>query len=348
MVLRDDSKPYLCVSYNQGLKKLLFIRFSSIGDIVLTTPVVRCVSKQLPGAEVHYLTKTAFAGILKSNPYIHKVHLLDDDVNETLSRLKSERFDFVVDLHHNIRSSRFRMGLGVPNAAFPKLNIEKWLLVNLKWNRMPDIHIVDRYFKTVAGLGVKNDGEGLDYFIPESDRIDLNILPEPYRRGYIAMVIGAQHATKRMPAVRLNEVASKLKLPIVLLGGKDDFQNGEVILKGNESTVFNACGKFNLNQSASLVHDARVVITHDTGLMHIAAAFRKRIVSLWGNTVPAFGMTPYLPSASKGSHVFEVEGLGCRPCSKIGYDTCPKVHFKCMTEIDVDAVVRKAHDMFNE
>ncbi|MFM7767899.1 MAG: glycosyltransferase family 9 protein [Bacteroidota bacterium] len=333
-------------THTDTLKKLLFIRFSSIGDIVLTTPVVRCVSSQLQGVEVHYLTKPSFAGILKSNPYIHKVHELHEDVNQMLNQLKAEQFDFVVDLHHNIRSSRFRLGLGVPSAAFPKLNIQKWLLVNLKWNRMPDMHIVDRYFKTVESLGVRYDGAGLDYFIPETDRVDFRVLPETHRSGYVAMVIGAQHATKRMPASRLNELAAKLKLPVVLLGGKDDHQSGEEIAKGNESNVINLCGKYNLNQSASLVHDAKVVIAHDTGLMHIAAAFRKKIISLWGNTVPDFGMTPLLPSGIGASHIFEVEGLACRPCSKIGYDKCPKGHFKCMTEIDLDAVVRKAHDLF--
>jgi ADP-heptose:LPS heptosyltransferase len=300
----------------------------------------------LDGVEIHYLTKPAFSGILKSNPYINKVHELDNDLQSTIQKLKSERFDFVADLHHNIRSIRVRRGIGAPNAAFPKLNIEKWLLVNLKWNRMPDMHIVDRYFKTVADIGVKNDGAGLDYFIPEMDRVDLNVLPDKHRDGFVAMVIGAQHATKRMPANRLNELASKLHLPVVLLGGKDDYEQGEVIVRGNESMVFNACGKFNLNQSASLVRDSRLVITHDTGLMHIAAAFRKRIISLWGNTVPAFGMTPYLPDGVGESYIFEVQGLGCRPCSKIGFNQCPKSHFKCMQEIALEDVVSKVHKLF--
>lgn len=340
--LSHDSKPYLC----EVMKKILVIRFSSIGDIILTTPVVRCLSKKYPKSEIHYLTKASFSAILDSNPYISKVHVLQDDLSLTVEALKAERFDFVVDLHHNFRSIRFRRGLGVPGAAFPKLNIEKWLLVNLKWNRMPDIHIVDRYFKTVESLGVRNDGEGLDYFIPESDRIELSILPESHRSGYVAMVIGAQHATKRMPAMRLNELVVKLNIPVVLLGGKDDFLSGQEIVKGNEVNVINLCGKYNLNQSASLVHEARVVVTHDTGLMHIAAAFRKNIISLWGNTVPAFGMTPYLPSGSGSSHVFEVEDLSCRPCSKIGYDKCPKGHFRCMKDIDLDHVARKVLDMF--
>ncbi len=307
---------------------------------------MRAVHQQIPGSEIHYLTKPAFAGILRSNPHVHQVHEYGDNMNALLETLRKERFDFVVDLHHNLRSTRIRSALAVPSKAFPKLNIEKWLLVNFKWNRMPDMHIVDRYFKTVESLGVRYDGEGLDYFIPEPDRVDLNSLPESHRSGYVAMVIGAQHATKRMPAQRLNELAANLKLPVVLLGGKDDYESGELIANGNESNVINLCGKFNLNQSASLVHDARVVIAHDTGLMHIAAAYRKKIVSIWGNTVPAFGMTPFLPTGAGESHIFEVEGLTCRPCSKIGYDECPKGHFKCMNGIDLSNVVRKAHDLF--
>lgn len=315
---------------------------------MLTTPVVRCMARQLVGCELHFLTKPAFEGVIASNPYVTKVHLLDADLQQTIRKLKNEKFDFVVDLHHNLRSKRVLMGLGVSGSAFPKLNIEKWLLVNLKWNRMPDMHIVDRYFKTVESFGVRYDGEGLDYFIPEKDRIDLNALPESHRNGYVAMVIGAQHATKRMPSLRLKELAAKLNLPVLLLGGNDDYLNGEVIVQSNESNVLNLCGKYNLNQSASLVHDARVVITHDTGLMHIASAFRKKIISLWGNTVPDFGMTPFVPDGVGASYIFEVEGLKCRPCSKIGYDKCPKGHFRCMMDMNLDDVARKAHDLFYE
>lgn len=307
---------------------------------------MRAVHQQIAGSEIHYLTKPAFAGILHSNPYVHRVHEYGDDINALLETLRNERFDFVVDLHHNLRSARIRSALGVQSKAFPKLNIEKWLLVNLKWNRMPDIHIVDRYFKTVVDLGVKNDGEGLDYFIPEHDRVNLNELPSSHHNGYVAMVIGAQHATKRMPAERLRELVLKLDLPVVLLGGKGDVANGEIICNGIESTVFNACGKYNLNQSASLVHDSRVVVAHDTGLMHIAAAFRKKIVSIWGNTVPTFGMAPYLPTGTGASHVFEVQGLGCRPCSKIGFDKCPKTHFNCMAQIDLDSIAKQVKKLF--
>ena len=318
------------------MKKILIIRFSSIGDVVLTTPVIRCVKQQL-AVEVHYLTKASFAGLLESNPYVDRVHTIDKDVDHALvQKLRAEQFDFVIDLHNNLRTLRLKSALKVPSKSFPKLNVQKWLLVTFKVRRMPDVHIVDRYLETVKHLGVENDGEGLDYFIPEGSLVELNRLPETHASGYVAVVIGGQHATKMMPLAKLIEVCHALKSPVVLLGGPEDAAKGEAILDAIGPQVFNACGKFKLDESASLVQQALWVITHDTGLMHVAAAFKKRIVSVWGNTVPELGMHPYLPDA--GSKMVEIKNLSCRPCSKIGFSKCPKKHFHCMNH-DVDDIV---------
>lgn len=318
------------------MKKILIIRFSSIGDVVLTTPVIRCVKQQL-AVEVHYLTKASFAGLLESNPYVDRVHTIDKDVDHALvQKLRAEQFDFVIDLHNNLRTLRLKSALKVPSKSFPKLNVQKWLLVTFKVRRMPDVHIVDRYLETVKHLGVENDGEGLDYFIPEGSVVDVNSLPETHASGYVAVVIGGQHATKMMPLAKLIEVCHALKSPVVLLGGPEDAAKGEAILDAIGPQVFNACGKFKLDESASLVQQALWVITHDTGLMHVAAAFKKRIVSVWGNTVPELGMHPYLPDA--GSKMVEIKNLSCRPCSKIGFSKCPKKHFHCMNH-DVDDIV---------
>ena len=318
------------------MKKILIIRFSSIGDVVLTTPVIRCVKQQL-AVEVHYLTKASFAGLLESNPYVDRVHTIDKDVDHALvQKLRAEQFDFVIDLHNNLRTLRLKSALKVPSKSFPKLNVQKWLLVTFKVRRMPDVHIVDRYLETVKHLGVENDGEGLDYFIPEGSVVELNRLPETHASGYVAVVIGGQHATKMMPLAKLIEVCHALKSPVVLLGGPEDAAKGEAILDAIGPQVFNACGKFKLDESASLVQQALWVITHDTGLMHVAAAFKKRIVSVWGNTVPELGMHPYLPDA--GSKMVEIKNLSCRPCSKIGFSKCPKKHFHCMNH-DVDDIV---------
>lgn len=322
--------------------KILIIRFSSIGDIVLTTPVVRCVHKQL-GAEVHYLTKRNFKGIVENNPFIKKVWTIEKDVSEISTDLKAENFDYVIDLHKNLRSLQVKRALPTKSFVFHKLNVEKWLMVNFKINRLPNTHIVDRYMKTVETLGVKNDGAGLDYFIPEKDEVDISTLNAPPQ--YIAFVIGAAHATKRLPPQKIVEICNGIHLPVLLLGGKDDLETSQFIENQTIGKVINLCGKLNLNQSASVVKQAKSVISHDTGLMHIAAAFRKDIVSVWGNTIPEFGMTPYMPTDGtsqylrEGSKIFEVNNLKCRPCSKIGFDTCPKGHFRCMNEQNTEGVI---------
>jgi len=331
---------------NLKLYKFLIIRFSSIGDIVLTTPVIRCLKQQLPGAKVHYLTKKAFSSILEPNPYIDKLHLLDDDLQKTIGLLKAEKYDYIIDLHHNLRTLRVKMGLGVKSFSFDKLNSEKWLLTTLKINRLPAIHIVDRYLATLETFGVKNDGCGLDFFIPEKDRINRESLPESHRKGYIGLVTGATYATKQLPVEKLDELCRLINLPVILLGGPTDKETGEKLALAHSNT-FNACGKYTLAQSADILRQAEMVITHDTGLMHIAAAFQKPVISIWGNTIPEFGMGPYFGTAPGSvSRVFEVKNLSCRPCSKIGYKKCPKGHFNCMQLQDISAVAGIVNSYF--
>lgn len=319
--------------------KFLIIRFSSIGDIVLTTPVIRCLKKQVLTAEIHYLTKAAFAPLIDSNPYIDKAHYVQDNLENVIEQLKQEDFDYIIDLHHNLRSLKVKRALAKPAFAFPKLNIEKWLLTALHINRLPDIHIVDRYLLTVAGFGVKNDGAGLDYFIPEQDRITEKDIPTAHHAGYIAVVIGAALPTKKLPLHKLQALCAVIQHPILLLGGKEDQADGAAIAAADPIKIYNAAGKFNLNESADLVRRARVVITHDTGLMHIAAAFNKPIVSVWGNTIPGFGMSAYFSNKSIADIRVEKLGLSCRPCSKIGYKKCPRKHFKCMESISTEELV---------
>ena len=317
--------------------KILIVRFSSIGDIVLTTPVPRCIKSQLENAEVHYVTKAQYQSIVETNPYIDKVFLLKDDLNELIIELKKENYDVVLDLHNNLRTRILKWKLGVRSYSFNKLNIEKWLMVNFKINKLPDEHIVDRYLSTAKSLGIKNDALGLDYFIPEKDEVPWDWFPETHRNGYVAYAIGAQHETKKLPVHRMIELCKKIRRPIVLLGGKEDFKNAEEVQRafenGNSDTIiFNACGKFNLNQSADIVRKSDVIFSHDTGLMHIAAALKKEVYSIWGNTIPAFGMYPYRTKY----HSLENKNLDCRPCSKIGFQKCPKGHFKCMNELAFD------------
>ena len=317
--------------------KILVLRFSSIGDIVLTTPVVRQLKMQVPQAQVHFATKPAYAGLFEASPYVDKLHLLRGSLAELVRELRAERFDFVVDLHNNLRSRLIRLQLlGVLGRSFDKLNWQKWLLVNTKLNYLPAVHIVDRYRGAAAPLGIRDDGGGLDYFIPPGQEVEVaTTLPTGFAPGqYVAVAIGAQHATKRLPVEKLIELMARLApRPVVLLGGPEDESTGHLIEQASAATtlVFNGCGQFSLHQSASLLRQAQFVVSHDTGLMHIAAAFNKQIFSVWGNTVPEFGMYPYRTAFE----ALQVPGLACRPCSKIGFAQCPQGHFKCMREQDL-------------
>ena len=320
--------------------KFLIIRFSSIGDIVLTTPVVRCLRKKYPSAVIHYLTKKKFAVILQSNPYLDKVVLLEDDLKKNIEEIERENYDHIIDLHHNLRTLRIKNAIReIPFHSFHKLNIKKWIYTNFKINLMPHKHIVDRYMATVSKLGVVNDGLGLDYFIPENERLKKDDIPFSHSQGYVAIAIGAAHNTKKLPVEKLKELVEKIQYPIILLGGKEDFLNGEKIAESDPVKIYNSCGKFSLNESADIVSNATLVISHDTGMMHIAAAFKKNILSVWGNTVPSFGMVPYQTMYE----VFQVNKLWCRPCSKTGFDKCPLGHFKCMKNQSMDAIAERTH-----
>jgi len=317
------------------LKKILIIRFSSIGDIVLTTPVVRCLKQQIDNAEIHYITKKQYAPILETNPYIDKIHVITNKVSEVLPQLSRENFDLIIDLHKNFRSCGIRINLRKKSYSFKKLNLKKWLVVRTGIDLLPDVHIVDRYFEAVRNIGATNDHQGLDYFIPQDDQLNIIDLPAPFNTGFVAFVIGGKHNTKILPVEKTISIINKIDKPLILLGGEEDKDRGERIVQSCTGEVLNLCGQYNINQSASIIQMADIVITHDTGLMHIAAAFKKKIVSVWGNTIPAFGMYPYLPESDQTrSTIIEVEGLRCRPCSKLGFEKCPKGHFDCMNKIN--------------
>ncbi len=346
--------------------RILILRFSSIGDIVLTTPVMRCIKNVHPDAHITYVTKKGFAAMLEVNPYIDKVIALDNNWTEIKTSLQTEAFDHIIDLHHNLRSKRLCRGLQGQYKAFNKLNIQKWLLVNFKINRLPSIHIVDRYMEAASNLSISNDGKGLDYFIPSSTEVPL--LPNT---PFVALAIGGQHATKRLPDNKLAELIQQIEHPVVLLGGKEEMDTAVMLSEQFPNQVaFNYCGAISLNQSALVLTKSCGLLTHDTGMMHIAAALSIPILSVWGNTVPEFGMWPYFKAeplsyaapliedgkadetfgkpgvtAESRSEMFEVAGLSCRPCSKIGHKECPKGHFNCMILQDTTAMADRLNQL---
>lgn len=315
-----------------AIKKILIIRFSSIGDIVLTSPIVRCAANQL-GAEVHFLTKTSFESVVSQNPFISKVYTIQEKVSEVIDDLQSEGYDHIIDLHKNIRSKRVIRKLGKPYSSFDKLNIQKWLFTAFKLNFLPDKHIVDRYFEGVSHLGIKNDHAGLDHFIRPEDEALALAYKQDYS-SYAVLVLGANYYTKRIPLELAGRIIQNCPLPMLILGGKD-VQEEATKLQASYPSCINLAGKISLGESAGYVKHATEVHTSDTGLMHMAAAFKRKIYTYWGSTTPVFGMYAYLPENAPNRVDKQVVGLKCQPCSKLGHQSCPKKHFKCMMEQEV-------------
>jgi len=316
--------------------KILIIRFSSIGDIVLTSPVIRCIKNQLANSEIHYLTKHTFKEILTANPYISKVYSIENEVSEVMDALTKEHYDLIIDLHDNVRSHQVSLTLKVKTYRYNKQRFKRFLLTQFKINLLNN-HIVDRYFSAVKKLNIINDGKGLDYFIPEQDEIPPSKLPFTHMAGYCVVVVGAKHFTKTIPLDKLKEICEKITIPIMLIGGAEDAYAGLQIEAVDKFKIYNACGNFNINQSASIIKKAKFVITGDTGMMHIATALNKRVISIFGGTEKRLGFTPY--NNSSNNVMIENTNLTCRPCHKHGLSACPKGHFKCMNELDMQKVI---------
>ncbi len=316
--------------------KILIIRFSSIGDIVLTSPVIRCLKMQVANSELHFLTKSSFSEIVSSNPFITKVFAINKEISEVRDVLVKEHYDIIIDLHDNLRSRQASTLLKVKTLRYNKQRFKRFLLTQFNINLLNN-HVVDRYFSATKNLNVLYDGKGLDYFIPEQDEIAASNLPFTHLAGYCILVIGAKHFTKRIPQEKLTELCTKITMPIILIGGIEDAYLGAQLEAIDKYKIYNACGNLRINQSASIIKKAKFVITPDTGMMHIAAAFNKRIISIFGGTEKRLGFTPFQNNAS--SVMIENTTLSCRPCHKHGLDKCPKSHFKCMQDIDMQKII---------
>lgn len=327
--------------------RLLIIRLSSIGDIVFTTAAIRCAKEQIPGVEIHFLTKKSLKAVTEANPYIDHFHYHDNNLAETIANLKAAKIDQVIDLHNNFRTFRIKKALGLPSHTYRKLSLQKWILTRFGINLLPDTHIVQRSLDPLKELGVQNDGKGMDYFIPANISLKSNDLPTAHQAGYIALVIGASYATKRMPVQQLKELCALIPVPIILIGGKEDTIVGEEVANVDPIKIYNACGKFNLHESALLVKGARMVISNDTGFLHIACAFHKKTIAIWGATSPLLQVAPYYAKSDlqSGQEMFFnaiVPNLPCQPCSKYGTKKCPQGHFACMKKQDLHFIAEKA------
>jgi heptosyltransferase-2 len=282
-----------------------------------------------------------------ANPYLHSVHCLEDTIDATVAPLKKLHFDYIIDLHHNQRTWRIKSAMGVPAYSYHKLSIQKWLLAKFKINLLPASHVCDRYLQTLASLGVVNDGKGLDYFLPTTDFAVENILPSYFHLGYTALVIGASYKTKKMPIEKWLELVEKVNGPVVVVGDKDDYENAQMLVNAFPEKVFNACRNYSLNESALFIKKSRLVISHDTGFLHVAVAFNKPTITIWGATSPVLQFEAYYAKDAQTKRMNSiVPNLSCQPCSKQGGHQCPKGHFNCMLQQDVIGIANTANQYF--
>jgi len=321
------------------MSKVLLVRFSSIGDIVLTTPVIRTLKAARPDWEIHYLTKPGYRDLLVHHPDLEQVHVLAENFGQTLQALRREDFTHIIDLHANLRSLRLKLGLRASSSTVRKYNWQKYRLVRTKRLRRPIPHIVSRYEDTLRPFGIAPAGNPLALYLPPGletwAQETLAQAGFPGGRVPLAVVLGATHRTKRWLPEHFVTLLRRYQRPVLLLGGPDARAEADTLLSTLQLPIFDAVGQYGLLEAAALMKQARKVLTHDTGFMHIAAAFGLEVYSLWGSTVPALGMTPW-----QTPHVLlEGPDLPCRPCSKIGFDQCPEGHFRCMRELRPEQVL---------
>jgi len=320
--------------------KILVIRLSSIGDVLLTTPVVRCLKRQLDGAEIHFLTKPANADLLASNPNIDRIVTLTDDTEAMVRDLRNECYQLVVDLQNNRRSRRVRRALGCPMTVYNKENCHKFWYVITKHDVMSGRHVVQRYLAAVAQLGVVDDGGGLELFLRDDVTEQLSQY-KFHNTRYVVIACGSQHRSKTIPPERVLWLAERLAqsgLHVVLVGDKRDKENiGRAVSAGPDAlaeNIHNMCGAASLLLSAAIVSRAAAAVCPDSAMMHIASAFGVPVFAVWGSTVPSFGFEAY-----RVRHVnYENNSLPCRPCSRAGCDRCRKRDFECMTGNDWERI----------
>ncbi|MCR4438776.1 MAG: lipopolysaccharide heptosyltransferase II [bacterium] len=335
--------------------RILVIRLSSIGDIVLASPLLRALHNAFPEAAVDFVVKEKFADLVRFSPYVHRVHVLPEggglrELRALRRSLKAHGYELVVDLHKNFRSYYLRTGLrGARTVTYRKWRWARAVLIAAKKNLYPGIVPVhQRYLAAVAPLGVCDDGEGPEFFIDPAAGARVRkllsragFLSRPMR---VAVVPGAGFFTKRWLPERFAEVADALAARhgrgTLLLGDANDRPIAAEVLAHMQHKPVDMVGALSLMESAAALSCCDLVLCNDTGLMHIATALRKKVVAIFGPTTEELGFFPFGPR----SRVVQKE-LPCRPCSHIGSRRCPKRHFRCMRDISAAEVLAAAEGL---
>ena len=324
--------------------KILVIRLSSIGDIILTTPLLRHLDTAYPEAQIDFLVKPHFVSLVASNPRLTAFY--------TTEQLPAAHYDLVVDLQNNSSSRAIVRSLHAGKTVhYHKENWKKWLLVHFKINRYGSCRsVVERYLDSMKEFAVTGDSLGCEIYPSLDDKAFASPFFETGRKT-LGVCFGAKHFTKRFPpqhfAALLILLLRETQLQVLLLGGKEDASHANEIMDAFPGSfqpmVLNLAGNCTLMQTAAILERCDAVLCNDTGLMHLASAFGKKLFVLFGSSSSSFGFLPY--------HVpydlFQVEGLPCRPCSHVGRDHCPKGHFRCMNDLSIALIAEHIVDHFN-
>lgn len=338
------------------MRHILIIRFSSIGDIILTSPLIRAVRRQYPEAEISFAVKKEFFDVVKHNPHIDRFFVYDKQAEgKALKALRQEvkatRFDWIIDIHKNFRSLFLKYGSGAAlKTSYSKQIFKRTLLVKLGINRYKTIKPVYlRYFEAVKKKNIVDDGQGTEVFV--ADQM-VNAMRERLSddgclvadRALVAVCPGARWATKRWMSEGFQEVARRLvqdhKAFIILLGGKGDAATCQQIHQTLPNDSLNYAGQLSLLESSAMLSFSRIVITNDTGMMHMAQAQKRPVVAIFGCTTKELGYFP-IPENS----VVVEHALSCRPCTHNGRHECPKKHYDCMKKITPDQVFEAAETL---
>jgi len=332
----------------KAIQKILIIRFSAIGDIILTTPVIRAIKQQYPQAELHYLTKKQHTDLLKHNPYLSKVIAFDSQSTSLLSlilQLKQERYHWIIDLHQNIRSKLIRYTIFAKRkTTYPKGYWRRFLLIQFKYkSSAPFPHVIDKYFAYLKKYGVSNDQQGTEIFYPTAIEEGIKKFFSLSGNEIVAICPGASYFTKRWTKEGFQEVGQLLTAKgkqVVYLGGENEKELCEQLAHATGASSL--AGKLSLLEAAYVLQLSSFAVTNDSGLMHLAESQNTPVISIFGATVEELGFTPFLPK----SRIVQNRELKCRPCHGKGRNACPKKHFDCMKKHDKKQVLKEVLSFF--
>lgn len=336
------------------IKKILILRLSSIGDILLSTPLLRVLRNRFTAAKIDFVVKSQFVDLLSTNTHLDHLYALDTQkgrsgLQQLRKDLRENDYDLVVDIHNNFRSNYLRRFKNARIVTLRKYRLRRLLLVAFGLNVYRTIRPVhQRYIDAVAEFGVSDDGLGLEFF-PDADiqiQIDEKLRNYGRQSGQLTICIapGASKTTKRWPVDRFaavcKQLVSQLDAQILLLGDAQDAELTAIIVKTLKGKAIDLAGKLNLMESACALNRADIALTNDSGLMHLATALGKPTVALFGSTVRELGFFP----VGSDNIVVENNEISCRPCTHIGRKSCPKKHFKCMRDIQTRQVYQAVID----